>query len=508
MIDEALLTQPSSHPLGTRILRGATAGFSISILANIFLFIGQILIPRLLSRVEYAQFTVCISFVAIMALAADLGMNPMFTRLFAEAEEEISMTGQDRRGMLLGSALALRLFMSFVVAALIITVGSLLYSTSMVRNMAILLLTLIISSRILIVRSVGESVLRGRGKYYLAVFFALPDAITFALLLYWGQYYALDLTNVLWIYVLCNVPGFIMLVISIVRWIQREHIILSVDISTIVNMLRTAIPLSLGTAFVTIHAQIDSLLLDKLSTPMEVSSYGATTRLFSAVVPFAVVLAGIAGPELTRLLRRGDSERSRRLTDLSLRVLMVLAGAIALFLTTASRDLMRIMLGDKYVSSGSLLALTGWLLIPIFIATFLSDVCVAAGKFWIPTVYAAIIMVSVVVGDLLFIGPYGAMGAMASKLIALSFGVASLIWFSRGSKYLNARNFVSALLRVSAAAGTALFALWIIRSHETSDWLVSAGILIVYFSVIHFTRILSVNEALSLLKKFQSSHVR
>jgi len=97
--------QPS---LGSRIARGAAGGFVLNILGSGFLFLGQLLIARLLSREDYAQFTVSISFVGIMALIADLGMNPLFIRLFAEAEEEVNAGGEDRRGTLLGTALSIR----------------------------------------------------------------------------------------------------------------------------------------------------------------------------------------------------------------------------------------------------------------------------------------------------------------------------------------------------------------------------------------------------------------
>jgi O-antigen/teichoic acid export membrane protein len=488
---------------GTRIIRGAAAGFLLSILTNAFLFVGQMLIPRILSRAEYGQFTVCISFVALLSIVADLGMNSMFTRLFAQAEEEVSSGGLDRRGTLLGSAIVLRLFMSGIVVILVFTIGPWLYSVSMVNRMAILLLTFLISSRMLIVRAVGEAVQRGRGKYYLAALFGLPDAVAFAVLLVYGQYHAFTLTGVLWVYTLCNLPGFILLVISIVSWMRREHIGLHIDGLLMIDMLRKAIPLSIGTAFLTIHTQIDSLLLDKLSTPFEVSSYGATVRLFSALGPIAVVLAAVIAPELTRLLHRGDRERSYRLTGLSLRLLLVLAGAIALFLSAASNDVILVLLGSKYVSSGPLLGWTGWMLLPVFTATLLMEASVAAGKYWIPTAYAAVIMVAVIIGDVLLIGPFGAAGAMASKLIALSLGVIVLVWLSCDSGFLHAASFVSALMRIGVATGVALATLWVLRGHLVSDWLTGAAVLLVFFFMIHITRVLGLQEVIALLKRFR-----
>ena len=370
-MSEVLAANIQHNSMGGRIVRGTISAFVLNVLAFGCLFIGQLLIARLLSQTEYAEFTVSISFVAILSLVADLGMNPLFTRLFAEAEEDVAAHKRDRRGVLLGSALALRILLSVLCALLLFVIAPLLYPTAMVNTMAILLISLIISSRMLIVRSVGEAVLRGRGKYYLAAWFALFDAIAFAILMVLAAYRHVHLDEVLWIYTLSNVPGFFMLAWSVWKWVRREKITVQVKLSSMVDMVKTSLPLALGTAFLTIHTQIDNLLLDKLSTPLEVSSYGATMRLSAAMAPFSLVFAAVTAPELTKLLRREDHSRAKQMTSISLRLLLVVGAAIALIVTSLSGMIVPLMLGGKYASASTLLIWTGWMLIPIFVATLL-----------------------------------------------------------------------------------------------------------------------------------------
>jgi O-antigen/teichoic acid export membrane protein len=488
---------------GARIVRGTLSAFTLNVLTYGCIYIGQVLIVRLLPLSEYAQYTVSISFVAILSLVADLGMNPLFTRLFAEAEEDVSAHRQDRRGILLGSALVLRILLSVITAFLLFIIAPLLYPTAMVHTMSILVISLIISSRMLIVRSVGESVLRGRGKYYLVAWFTLFDAIAFALLMMLATYRHVHITEVMWVYTLSNIPGFFMLAWSIWKWVQKEKITVQVKLSSMVDMVKTSLPLALGTAFLTIHTQIDNLLLDKLSTPQEVSSYGATIRLSAAMAPFSLVLAAVTAPELTKLVRREDHSRAEQLTSTSLRLLLVVGAAIALIVTALSGMIVPLMLGAKYASASSLLIWTGWMLIPIFIGTLLMDVSIAAGYTWFMTANAGICMVAVVIGDLILIPIHGAAGAMASKLIAVTLGAGVVIWLSRNTGHLDSVRFASALVRTGLAAGTALGAFWILQSWSLNEILSALIMLAVYYLAIHFTRVLPMEEIISLVKRIR-----
>ncbi len=487
---------------GARIVRGTVSAFALNALGYGCLFVGQMLIARLLSRTEYAQFTVSISFVGILAILADLGLNPLFTRLFVEAEEEVEVGKLDRRGLLLGSALMLRVCLSLVSAILVLLLAPLIYPDPMVNTMEILLITFLISSRMLIVRSVGEAVLRGRGKYYLAASFALFDAMAFAGLMILATYQHLHLAHVIWIYTLSNVPGFLMLGWSIWRWVQREKIAVRVEFSAMRDMVRTSLPLAIGTAFLTIHTQIDNLLLDKLSTSYAVSSYGAIIRLNAAMAPFSLVLAAVTAPELTKLLHRKDHDRAKQMTSISLRLLLVIGAGIGLIVTSLCGMIVPLILGAKYASSSSLLIWTGWILIPIFVATLLMDLSVASGHIWFMTANAAICMVGVIIGDLILIPSNGAVGAMASKLIAVTLGAGTMIWLSRNTGHLDSTGFTWAFLKTGLAVGVALFSYWGLRS--ILGEVLSAFIMIsIYFVCIHFTRVLPLEEITSLVKRIR-----
>jgi O-antigen/teichoic acid export membrane protein len=494
------------HSHGTRILRVALSGFVVNIFAYGFLFIGQgIIIPRILSRPDYAEYTVSISFVAILALFADLGMNPMFTRMFAEAEEKAISGHMDRRGFLLGSALAIRIATSILVAIAVIFLAPQIYAPVIAHCATILLLNLLISSRILIIRSVGESLLRGHGKYYLAASFALLDAMVFAGLLLYGASRQLTLTEVIWIYTLSNVPGFLLTAGVVYLWVRREHVRLGIDLQLCRTMLRMAIPLSLGTAFLTIHNEADKLLLDKLSTPFEVSGYGATIRLLSAASPLPLVLAAVTAPEVTRLLMRNDVERTRRLTGLALRLLLTIAGAIALLVTVAHHDMVVLLLSAKYASASPLLTISAWMLLPIFLAWYTCEMSIAAGEFRPQTIYTGLIMIFVIAGDFVLIPSYGAAGAMTSKLTAIVLGCSILVYLQRKAEYLDMKQAVSSFLRILLSVVVALAVFAILHTFDWNAWIESSLLLIVYFIMIHITRVISFRDTLGFAKQMRGN---
>src|ERR1019366_5057416 len=161
------------------------------------------------------------------------------------------------------------------------------------------------------------------------------------------------------------------------------------------------------------------------------------------------------------------------------------------------------MLGGRYASASTLLIWTGWMLIPIFVATLLMDLSVAAGYTWFMTAFAGIAMVAVIIGDLILIPANGAVGAMASKLIAVTLGAGTMIWLSRNTGHLDSGRFASAFVRTGLATGVALGAFWTLRSWSLNETLSTLIMLAIYYLAIHFTRVLPMEEITSLVKRIR-----
>jgi O-antigen/teichoic acid export membrane protein len=497
----SLFAKDSSQSLGTQLLRSLTSGFLFTGLGNFCLFLGQVLIARILSREDYARFAVCVSFVALFSLLADLGLSSLITRLLSKASEEARRGSADRRGEILGSALFVRGVMSVIASCIILIVGSQIYSPSMVSGMAILLLSLLISSRLLVIRSIGESMLRSVGKFHKVAMFVAIDSAAFALLLFAGKYLALSLEGVLWCYVLCNLPGFILLVYTNSRLMKAQDIHLRLSVKDIKELLKAGVPFMLATMFLTIHAQIDNLLLDRLSTPFEVSNYAAIMRLNAAFVAIPMVLTAIIAPEITKLLVRGDNQKCQRLTDLSVRALTVVSILIALTLYLQGQQLVPFLLGSKYASASSLLAWTGYLLVPIFLSTLLMESNTAGGHYWYPVVYTLVIMVLVIAGDLILIPLMGARGAIVSKLCAISAGMVILLFLSRNAPYLQSGKIFLTLFKAYLAACLTAFVFCPLLYDLMPDWIVTFLGLLLFIALARLSLLFRFSELTSFVTR-------
>ncbi len=480
MEDYKLLKKPVSS-----LRRTLAGGLLLTVLANAFLYIGHVVIARRLSREEYAIFTVVVSFVSLMALFADLGLTLLFVRKFAEADERTRAGEHERRGELLGSMLVLRLGLALLVSGAVFVIAPLLgYPNETQKLMHIMLLTLFISSRLMVVRSVGEAFVRGHNKYHLVALFVVIDAMVFAAaLLFYGRSGTIDLEGAVWIYSLCHIPGFLLLIWLISSSAKEIGFRLSIHFGMLWEMIREGLPLIFSTAFLTIHNFADALLLDKLSTPQQVSAYGAGIRILTAVIFLPTVFSAVIGPQVTQAIVRGNSGHVRTIVDRALRVLLISALIIGLSLTCASNTIIGLLFGgDKYGDAVPIVVMFGWTFFPIVFATFLSEIAIAEGKLWISTLYMCVIMIVSVTMDFVLIPSLGAFGAATSKCIAVTVGSLVLLVASRQMHVIEARRFLIFLLKCSGALIIALLAYFGMRSALDLNELLTLTVVIVVFS--------------------------
>jgi O-antigen/teichoic acid export membrane protein len=192
-------------------------------------------------------------------------------------------------------------------------------------------------------------------------------------------------------------------------------------------MVTEGLPLIFSAIFLTVHNYADALLLDKLSTPFEVSAFGAGMRILSAIVFLPGIFSAVIGPRVTQALSSSDVTRVQDIVSKGLRLLVITATLIMLVLTCAPKTIITILFGgDKYGDASTLVMIFGWAFLPMAFASFMIEIAIAEGKLWIPAVYTGIIMVVSVSMDLLLIPTYGAFGSAIAKCTAISCGALTI----------------------------------------------------------------------------------
>jgi O-antigen/teichoic acid export membrane protein len=404
-------------------------GLLLNLAMNISLYVGQLLIARSLPRPEYAIFLVVTNFVILFSLFADLGLTPLFVRIFASNLEKNDPLSMAEKGSLFGSMLFVRITASLFVSIAVIFVSMLLdYSAYERYLMFIFLASLLISSRVLVIRSVGEAFLRSNGKYQLAALFATVDAVFFAVCVFFVRYYRTDVETIILVYTFCNVPGFVLLVRWIILKFREESIQLSINKATIISIVRKGLPLALGTAFLTIHNTGDTLLLDRLSTPTDVSAFGAGIRVLSALIFLPGVFALVTAPEITRAISQNNLIYAKKMVSRSLEYLLLMSLFFALVLSAAPTLFVTVLFGgDKFIDAAPLVTLFGWAFVGMSFSYFMIEVAVAEGKEWISMLYMLILMIVSVALDFVLIPSYGFFGAGLAKTFAVF--IASIVVF-------------------------------------------------------------------------------
>jgi len=486
-----ILPQPSSTS------RAFVKGLSLNIVTNLLLYIGHLIIARCLLRDDYATFIVVGSLVSLAALFADLGITGLFVRKFAEAEALVAQGKKDTRGELLGTILVVRIFLAIATSSVVILIAPLLgYSLETQHLILIMLVTLFISSRLIVVRSAGEAFLRAANKYHVVAFLAAIDALVFASVLYYYSGKSLNLESVVWIYSFCHLPGFLLLFGIIYRDVKSIDFRLHFRFSLIKSMIRESIPLILSTAFLTIHNQADTLLLDKLSSPKEVSAYGAGLRILSAIIFLPFVFSAVIGPSVTQATVNKTFDKIRTTLDRSLRLLLTGALFVAILLSVSSELVMNILFGaGKYSDAAPLVMVFGWSFIPICFAAFITDIAVAEGKYWITVLFTSIIMIVAIGCDLLLIPHYGGLGSAIAKCISVCIGSIALLTTSNTLQVVDRKKIGVLFLKLGAAAICLLSFIQILNYISVEPILIVISVILAFLIfVIFILKIISFQE--------------
>lgn len=487
--------------------RDLITSLALNIISNVVLYIGHLIIARRLLRDDYATFVVIVSFVSLSALFADLGLMGLFIRKFAEAEALAKAGKKDLRGELLGSILALKVILAILVSLVVLVILPFLGYPLETRHLVmIMLVTFFLSSRIVVVRSVGEAFLRAANKYHVVALLIVIDAITFTGLLFFSSDKILDMEAVVWIYSFCHLPGFVILTLIITKDIKSAGYRLHVNFNEIRLIVRESLPFILSTAFLTIHTQADLLLLDKMSSSNEVSAFGAGLRVLSAIIFLPVVFSAVIGPLVTKATVSMDFERVRSILDRSLRFLLSGSLLVAIILSVSSAEVMNLLFGSsKYSDAAPLVIIFGWAFIPMCLGAFVTDIANAEGKFWIPAIYTFIIMIISILGDILLIPHYGAYGVAIAKLTSLCIGCIALILAMNKLEVFNLRNVSVSILKLSFVALLSLAVIYLLSLWQLEPLFSLIIVLLTFFvSTVFICKIISLSEIRLFIPSFFS----
>jgi O-antigen/teichoic acid export membrane protein len=376
-------------------------------------FFATLYIARSLGPANFGELSYALSFLAIFSFIASLGIDSVLYRELIKEPE--------KKHILLGTALRIKLIAASVTSLLTITAAWLfsppdvsfliiaIMSTSFVfqvfgiinyefgaavNNKPISILSFFVTAVINILKIIV--IFLGKGVLYLAIIFV------FEVLLYAIGY----------IYLRSKVFG------SIRQWKYENE--------TAKKLLIDSWPFIFTTAFATLYARIDQVMLKNIVDATAVGIYDVAVRLSELWYFLPAVFVGSLFPAIINAQKSLHRHYRQRVISLTLGLLF-LSGIIALFMTLFAEPIVLLIYGSAFAPAIPILQLYIWAFIPISLSIVLQQYLLAENaKITLFTMSFVGAMVNIG-GNTLLIPTYGALGAAIATLISSSSVVLTVI---------------------------------------------------------------------------------
>jgi O-antigen/teichoic acid export membrane protein len=392
-------TRPASLVFNTVVM---TASSAVSLVINTALAIFAI---RTFSVEEYGHFAIALALIGIFGVLSETGISTVALRLMS--------TDHLGEANYLGLSLTSELVTSLVVAPLMLPVGLLLgYPSEVIALLGIGTIYLFFQGFL----AALDATFRARRVLVLpALFLALQAVVTGgagAALISSGAGPPGLVTAMGLGYAAAAVAAFVL-----VRSRLRIPIVLTGTVRKVPSFLRTALPIAATGGITIVYERLDLLMVSKLDSTSAAAIYGVvlTALAISAIVP------GVIAPAFFPLLAAGlkdAPEQARESFFLLWRVFLLLSVPVALFLVFGSDDLVTTVLGDRYESAGTPLAIFGGCIVLGFLNYLLWYALLAAYR---ERRRLLILVASLAVNvglNVLLIPPYGPTGAAIALVVS------------------------------------------------------------------------------------------
>jgi O-antigen/teichoic acid export membrane protein len=392
-------TRPASLVFNTIVM---TASSVVSFVINTALAIYAI---RTFSVEEYGHFAIALALIGIFGVFSETGISTTALRSMS--------TDHAGEANYLGVALVAEFVTSLVVAPLMLPVGLLLgYPPEVIALLGIGAVYLFFQG---FLAALDATFRARRVLVFPALFLALQAAVTAAVgvvLISSGSGPPGLVTAMGLGYGAAGVAAFVL-----VRSRLKIPIVLTGTVRKVPSFLRTALPIAATGGIAIVYERIDLLMVSKLDSTAAAAIYGVvlTALAVSAILP------SIIAPAFFPLLAAGlkeAREQARESFFLLWRVFLLLSVPVALFLVFGSDDLVTVVLGHRYRSAGTPLAIVGGSIVLGFLNYLLWYALLAAYRERRRLILLAVSLAVNIGLNAVLIPLYGPTGAAAALVVS------------------------------------------------------------------------------------------
>lgn len=375
-------------------------------------FFITIYIIRFLGPGDFGLLSYAISFAALFAAISTLGMDNIIVRELVKEPE--------KRDTYLGSVFLMKIA-GAVISFIMILFAVLLTGDNLPT---IILILLVASSTLFQSFNVIDFYFQSRvlSKYPVIVQFVT------AILVASIKFLLIKLNADLWLFAAAVTVESLFWAIGFI-WVYKfkgfkiSDWKFSKDIS--LQLIRDSWPLILSGLTVAVYAKIDQVMIKNMLNNEQLGYYAAAVRLSEAWYFIPMALTASLFPAIINAKKASETLYNNRMQKLY-DILAWMAIGIAVPVTVFSEDLVRILLGQEYIASASILTIHIWAGIAVFLGVASSQFLVAENLTKLSFYRTLIGMIMNVILNIILIPKYGIIGAAVATLISYTVAVVSI----------------------------------------------------------------------------------
>ena len=479
---ESIATKVMRNSVFVLIARGA------QILASFYILIA---VARYLSVDQYGDYVFIINFVSSIMALTYFGIQQVMIREIAK--------DRGNANKYLGSAIILRVALS-VIAALVLIINMQFFNFSSLLKIAVLIA--IISEFFLTFGMLMKAVFQAfeRMAYEAVV------AIVYSLILIIGIILSIKFNmGFLWLLISAAIANAIQCIIAIYLLSKRfVYPSFNINRNILWEFFKYSSVIGIGIFFYQNLFRLNILMLKWLNTSESVAFFQVPHGLIMQLEVIPAALVASIFPILSKLL---NSEPSKAITlfEKLFKYIFILSFIPAIYLFIFSQEVIEVIFKGKYEMSIPALSIMSWAIIPLSMDMFLNSVLIAMNKQKYSVIYGGLTIAVNFLAAFFLIPSYGFISAAYIALFSYSILFLCSVYFVvKNGLPLVLDKIIGKTAFSVILSGASIF----ILKQYSFILAVSVG-LIVYFVLLIWTRVFSLDELLLLIqfRKFSEKRI-
>jgi len=390
-----------------------SAGQIVALLLNIITF-G--IAARMLDVNDFGRFNYLLAIVGILAKLVDFGLNPI---VFRETSHTKSYN------QYIGTTLIFKVFMLLILLIFSnLSMWLINESGTGFILMNLMLLNVFFSNKFTNIRELSVIPFKVELRMALPMSLVILDNIIFLILVLFLNNFENKLVVFGIFYLISNIPGAILLLISLVK---NFHFKPDFSYPKLKEIVIEALPLFGFIIFTYIFMQADIIILRFFRGDADVGIYSVAIRLS---MPLIIIPTALTSSIFSILVRKIKEEIDYSIiVNTTLKLLAVFALSLFLIISFNSELIINIIFGSKFISSKIPLIILSFSLLFLFINFFILDLFTALNLQKINFKYSVLLNIIVLPLYLLLIPNYSFYGASAGKTLTFFLGSVYLSYF-------------------------------------------------------------------------------